>query len=414
MSLINSSHAILAEYLKDQPDQQPSFARDGPQEFPANAPQHVNTARQNLVSAARDLQLLALYPTEAVHYLGLEALGKMSLQFITHFNIPSHIPLDSSISYTTLSQKLSIPESRLTRILRHAILTHHIFHEPSPGQIAHTSISAALLSSKSVADVLYDWMYPGMPAIVKATEKFGAKAEESGNEAMGLVLGGGENGEWGWASLPQDFTGVFAEYMKASVEGTTIKQVVSGWNWRGLGEGGVVVDVGGNVGHIGTAIAEAAPELRVVVQDLAEAVRLGEKQLPDHLKGRVSFMEHDFFKPNPIQGASVYFFSRIIHDWNDEKSVVILKNVATAMDPKLSKIILCEKIMPAEPGKIPQYQETFMRNLDLAMMMMNGAERTMEQWKQLVDTADVGLRISDVVQPEGSLASLIVLEKVAS
>ena len=83
---VNSSHAVLADYLREHPDRQPTFESNGPLEL-ANAPAHVNDARHALASAARDLQLLALYPTEAVNYLGLEVNFGLITVLQRHTNI---------------------------------------------------------------------------------------------------------------------------------------------------------------------------------------------------------------------------------------------------------------------------------------------------------------------------------------
>ena len=39
---------------------------------------------------------------------------------------------------------------------------------------------------------------------------------------------------------------------------------------------------------------------------------------------------HDFFKPQPIRNASVYFMRMILHDWPDYKALEILKALRSA------------------------------------------------------------------------------------
>lgn len=131
----------------------------------------------------------------------------------------------------------------------------------------------------------------------------------------------------------------------------------------------------------------------------------GRLQLDPALKSRVRFTELDFFNTNPIKNADVYFFSRVLHDWSDDDSVLILRAAVEVMGPT-SKIVICEKVMP-EPGEILPYREKMMRGYDLIMMMLNGTERSLEQWKDLVNRADERLTITKIQRPEGSLASLI-------
>jgi hypothetical protein len=60
------------------------------------------------------------------------------------------------------------------------------------------------------------------------------------------------------------------------------------------------------------------PKLKFVVQDRLENVKQGEEEIfpreaPDAIpSGQVQFMEHDFFKPNPVKGADVYWLRGIL------------------------------------------------------------------------------------------------------
>ena len=54
--------------------------------------------------------------------------------------------------------------------------------------------------------------------------------------------------------------------------------------------------------------------------------------LPADLKGRVSFLSHDFFKPMPVQ-ADLYLIKLILHDWPDKQCVEILRGLRPALKP---------------------------------------------------------------------------------
>ena len=151
------------------------------------------------------------------------------------------------ISYSELAKKiLKVPEQRLIRMIRHAMQSH-FFYEPKQGYVAHSALSAGLVTSsamRSSFEFLMQTSIPMMPALIQATEKHGQDAEKAENATMGIVLKGGDsiNPFEIWQHQdPEKFSG-FMEFMKASVEGTTIQQIVDGYNWKGLGEG-TVVDV---------------------------------------------------------------------------------------------------------------------------------------------------------------------------
>lgn len=62
------------------------------------------------------------------------------------------------------------------------------------------------------------------------------------------------------------------------------------------------------------ALAERFPRIRCIVQDLAKVVTGCQSSVPAHLQDRVSFMAHDFFLKQPVNGADVYFLRCILHD----------------------------------------------------------------------------------------------------
>lgn len=125
--------------------------------------------------------------------------------------------------------------------------------------------------------------------------------------------------------------------------------LIRGYNWSALDQrepGAVVVDVGGGHGAVSIALAKATTNIRFVVQDLPVCAQQGTERLEPALKGRVSFMAHDFFKTQPFVGADVYFFRYILHNWSDKYAERILKAVVPAM--KVGSRILCVDFLPGE------------------------------------------------------------------
>ena len=60
------------------------------------------------------------------------------------------------------------------------------------------------------------------------------------------------------------------------------------------------------------------------------------------------------------------------------------------------------------PGSIPVVTEAALRVKDLKMMQVfNGKERELEEWVELLEGADRRLRLRNVVQPFGSLMSVL-------
>lgn len=130
--------------------------------------------------------------------------------------------------------------------------------------------------------------------------------------------------------------------------------MVRGYDWAEIGEG-IIVDIGGSLGSLSIAIARDFPLLRFIVQDRPEVISLGRGSLPSDLQARVEFMEHDFFREQPIKDADIYILRWILHDWSDMYAARILQRLIPAL--KLgAKILVLEQMLPA-PGEISKYQE---------------------------------------------------------
>ena len=135
----------------------------------------------------------------------------------------------------------------------------------------------------------------------------------------------------------------------AKLGGWDLKFLIQGYDWTWLDKpGATFVDVGGGHGAVTFAVAKATKHVHFVVQDLAGTIKDGQRLLPDVLKDRVSFVEHDFFTEQPVKGAEVYFFRWILHDWNDENAIRILQGLVPAMKDG-SRVMLYEVLLADGP-----------------------------------------------------------------
>ena len=106
------------------------------------------------------------------------------------------------------------------------------------------------------------------------------------------------------------------------------------------------------------------------------------------LANRCELVSGSFFESIP-QGANTYMMRHIIHDWDDGKSLTILRNCHQAMSSS-SKLLLVESVIP--PGNEP-FGGKF---LDLVMMLIpGGKERTENEYRRLFDEA--GFELTRVV-----------------
>ncbi|KAM3065863.1 hypothetical protein ACMFMG_009913 [Clarireedia jacksonii] len=159
----------------------------------------------------------------------------------------------------------------------------------------------------------------------------------------------------------------------------------------------VLVDVGGGFGHKCLEFRTEKPNIpgRVILQDLDHSIQ---NALP--MKD-VELEVHDFFTPQTVKGAKYYYMRNILHDWTDDKCLVILKHLKDALGPD-SAILIDEMVIP-ETGA--HWHAT---QIDMTMQFALAAkERTIDQWHALLAAA--GLKAKNIVQYTLSLGDSVIV-----
>jgi hypothetical protein len=144
----------------------------------------------------------------------------------------------------------------------------------------------------------------------------------------------------------------------------------------------LLVDVGGNQGHDLVRFRERYPDIpgRLLLQDLPAVVA-------GHAWEGIESMAYSFLDPQPVKSARTYYFRAIFHDWPDHVCHKILQNTVSAMDPKHSRVIIVDFVLPdMEPSLLQA-------SLDIQMMSIgSGAERSKHQWTELLQAAGLEIR----------------------
>jgi hypothetical protein len=111
-------------------------------------------------------------------------------------------------------------------------------------------------------------------------------------------------------------------------------------------------------------------------------------------------VQGDFFTAVP-DGYDLYLMKFILHDWDDEHALRILRNVRSAAGNH-SRLVIIEQIVPDSLSTSLTDQDII--RADLVMMSVGGKERTAAQYRVLF--ADSGWNLSSIV-PTGTMFSLI-------
>jgi hypothetical protein len=144
-----------------------------------------------------------------------------------------------------------------------------------------------------------------------------------------------------------------------------------------------LMDVGGGSGELLGAVAQQNRKLRGTVFDLPRCAEAASKHLRQiGVDDRVEFVAGDFFKSVPAVADAIILKS-IIHDWNDARSISILRNCRQSL-PGGGKLLLVERLMPETPDMTNDDKAHAMSDLNM-MRGPGGSERTKGQYRELLE-----------------------------
>ncbi|WP_394833014.1 acetylserotonin O-methyltransferase [Pendulispora rubella] len=190
-----------------------------------------------------------------------------------------------------------------------------------------------------------------------------------------------------------DVAAVFQDAM-TSISGAAGRAIAAAYDFGSVRK---LVDVGGGHGFLLATILAANPRLKGVVFDVPHVVE-GARQLlrAENLGDRIEVVSGDFFDAVP-QGGDAYIMKHIIHDWDDARSIAILRNCHRAMVPG-GKLLVVDQVVPA-PNEVD-----FAKLMDLEMLALTpgGRERTADEFRKIFAAA--GFTLTRIVPTEAYLS----------
>src|SRR5215468_1509376 len=138
-----------------------------------------------------------------------------------------------------------------------------------------------------------------------------------------------------------------------------------------------VVDVGGGQGLMLAAILRAHPHMRGTLFDQPDVVARAKAVLAERgVIDRCDIVGGSFFETVP-EGADAYLMRVVIHDWEDDEAIAILKVDRKSMR-ETAKLLLIERLI-APPNEMPAAKFG-----DLNMLALpGGKERTREEFSDV-------------------------------
>ncbi len=143
-----------------------------------------------------------------------------------------------------------------------------------------------------------------------------------------------------------------------------------------------LVDLGGATGHLAVAACRRYPNLRAVVFDLPGVIPLAREIVSGtEVADRVEFAAGDFFT-DEFPDADLYTLGRIIHDWNEEKCLALLRRAHDRL-PVGGAVLVVEKLIDADRAG-PSWAQ--MQDLNM-LLVTEGRERTLAEYADLLKRA---------------------------
>ena len=162
--------------------------------------------------------------------------------------------------------------------------------------------------------------------------------------------------------------------------------VIQAYDFTGIKN---LVDIAGGHGFLLASILQKYTSMTGVLFDTQAVVDEAKALLQQHgVTERCQTVGGNFFESVPA-GGDAYIMKHIIHDWNDEECVNILKNCRKGITEN-GKLLVIEMVVPE--GNEPSLSKL----LDLQMLVvLPGCERTEAEYKTLF--ARAGFQLTQIV-----------------
>ena len=150
-----------------------------------------------------------------------------------------------------------------------------------------------------------------------------------------------------------------------------------------------IVDVGGGLGTLLAEILRRHSHLHGTLFEAASVAARAATVLDGaDLADRCAVLAGDFFEQVP-RGADCYVLANVLHDWEDERAIDILRNCRQSM-VRGGRVLIVERLIPDEPGDaVP----TLLSDINM-LVITGGQERTNAEYASLL--AGAGLEIGAV------------------
>jgi hypothetical protein len=328
-----------------------------------------------------------LPPPIRISFLSQGTIIATSLALAAELGIADHLA-DGPRSSEELAQATSTHPRSLYRLLR-LLCSVGVFTEIQTDSFAQTPLSECLRTG--VPGSMRSWLRMIGLKVRYHTHAEALHSIKTGEPAFKRVTG---MEFFDYLAAHPDEGEIFNQAMN-DMGKVVAAAVAQSYDFSGVGK---IIDVGGGHGTLIAAILQKYPQMTGILFDSPHvAERARESIASAGLARRCEVVGGDFFKSVPA-GCDAYLLRWIIHNWDHEHAITLLRNCRQAMGAS-GRLLLIEMVIPKgndpHPGKF----------LDFIMLTaQSGQERTEEEYDSLLREVDLRL---NKVEPTGSPLSII-------
>jgi hypothetical protein len=274
---------------------------------------------------------------------------------------------ENPVSVAELSEHCGIPEDKLARLL-YFLAAEDVVTLLPDGQVEGTAVSRNIPALQAMLDNFVHGFEAGI-ALYEGLRNGRTPYEERFGKPVFQYFAANPERAASFAGLMAHMSGIVEAF------------VFSQHHFKPFE---VAVDIGGNHGGLLLKLLEQYPGTRGILFDLPEVTEMVADSVISASHGeRVQLVGGDFFQEVP--SADLYLLKMILHDWNDEECVIILKNIRKAMNPG-ARVAVIDCLMPETP------RPHFGNAMDMAMLIWTtGKERKLSEFNALFDAAGLVL-----------------------
>ena len=301
-----------------------------------------------------------------------------SINVAAKFNIADLISEGGPKTADYLAKSTGLDPTALYRILR-ALASLDIFRETESGKFENTPLSETLTSThpNSIRDY-------AIYAVHDGNMKTWSKLEEVVHTGKSIFIDTNGCNPWDYFKQNPEVSEVFNRAM-TNLSKNIADAFIESYNFADCES---ICDVGGGQGFFLSAILEKTPEAKGILFDLPHVIESAKKYLEsNNVQNRIQLISGNLFESIP-KGYSVYIVKHILHDWNDEKCLEILKSLRKAI-PANGKLIILDALISEGNELHPS------KWLDLHMMAsLDGKERSEADFNNLLSKTGFQLEMA--------------------